>query len=307
MVRTGYHLVDNRPWPFRASLGVLGLTSSFVGMLHLGLVDEVCFFLIISLFILFSTVYQWWGDVVLERTYLGCHTSLVVRNLRSGFILFILSEVFFFVRFFWAYFHCRIGEASINKVGHWPPLGVKAIDPWKIPALNTAVLLGSGARVTWAHKALNVHNYYHYNIFNNPVLEGSLKRDSNRVKEVKNFEFESKDKMADLYRLQTLVALGITVVLGVFFTWLQAGEYFISSFSIADGAYGATFFIITGFHGMHVLIGTAFLIVCWIRTYLYHFRDKHHYFGFDAAVWYWHFVDVVWIGLYGAVYVWGFY
>nr|YP_009318347.1 cytochrome c oxidase subunit III [Angaria delphinus]AOZ71828.1 cytochrome c oxidase subunit III [Angaria delphinus] len=102
--------------------------------------------------------------------------------------------------------------------------------------------------------------------------------------------------------LQGLVA---TVVLGVYFTVLQAGEYYEAPFTISDGAYGSTFFVATGFHGLHVLIGTTFLVVCLVRVYAYHFSVGHH-FGFEAAAWYWHFVDVVWLFLYLSIYWWGY-
>jgi cytochrome c oxidase subunit 3 len=105
-------------------------------------------------------------------------------------------------------------------------------------------------------------------------------------------------------RTETLQALSLTVILGVYFTFLQAGEYIEAPFTIADRAYGTLFYVCTGFHGIHVLVGTIFLSVCLIRTFLYHFSDGHH-FGFEAAAWYWHFVDVVWICLYLSIYWWG--
>lgn len=106
------------------------------------------------------------------------------------------------------------------------------------------------------------------------------------------------------FRGNVLQGLGYTVGLGAYFTYLQVNEYYEASFRIRDGAYGTTFFVATGFHGIHVLIGTTFLIVCLIRSYHYHFSTRHH-FGFEAAAWYWHFVDVVWIFLYLRIYWWG--
>lgn len=359
---------------------------------------------------------RWWRDIILERTYLGRHTNLVVKTLRIGMALFILSEVFFFVRFFWAFFYAIIGEISINKVGQWPPVGVKAISPWGVPALNTIILLASGVRVTCAHKGVRVHNkcpvfntnhkvdgfgwqlhsrkalfsivwgrrlvngfrsFFHWgNTSQIPYPSGELgfpgkdvlslsKREAARkltwktrfesnlekfegkgselgsvlpggygsemvlqLSDVKrgsffpgsssfwreqlalslsnNSRFEEKRREGEAYRLYTLFFLGWTVFLGVVFTALQAEEYYIASFTIADRIYGSRFFIITGFHGAHVLAGTIFLIVVFIRTWRYHFCQHTHYFGFDAAVWYWHFVDVVWVGLFGVVYIWGY-
>nr|QBC73167.1 cytochrome c oxidase subunit III [Coccocrater sp. MNHN-IM-2013-41044] len=103
---------------------------------------------------------------------------------------------------------------------------------------------------------------------------------------------------------ETMQALTLTILLGVYFTYLQAGEYLEASFSIADSAYGSTFFVATGFHGLHVLIGTTFLFICLIRANAHHFSSAHH-FGFEAAAWYWHFVDVVWLFLYLSIYWWG--
>lgn len=105
---------------------------------------------------------------------------------------------------------------------------------------------------------------------------------------------------------QSLQGIFITVILGIYFTILQAYEYKEASFSIADSAYGSTFFIATGFHGLHVIIGTSFLFVCLIRHLFNHFSSYHH-FGFEAAAWYWHFVDVVWLFLYISIYWWGSY
>lgn len=105
-------------------------------------------------------------------------------------------------------------------------------------------------------------------------------------------------------RTNTLQALSLTVILGIYFTFLQAGEYIEAPFTIADRAYGTLFYVCTGFHGIHVLVGTIFLSVCLIRTYIHHFSNSHH-FGFEAAAWYWHFVDVIWICLYLSIYWWG--
>ena len=207
------------------------------------------------------TIISWWGDVIKEGTFLGCHTSLVVRGLRVGMALFILSEVFFFVSFFWAFFHMSLG--TLAEGGCWPPVGVLPIRAFGVPLLNTAVLLSSGVRVTWAHYAVRVND-----------------------------------------RKQAIESLLVTVLLGGWFTLLQAEEYYRASFTISDGVYGSLFFVITGFHGLHVLIGTAFLLVGLVRTRLYHFSKGHNHVGLEVAIWYWHFVDVVWVFLFIFVYWW---
>lgn len=258
--RTGYHLVDPRPWPIVARFGALRLVRGLLGLIHgsvytfeLGLT---------SVRLLGLTIVAWWGDVVKEGTFMGCHTSLVVRGLRIGIALFILSEVFFFVSFFWAFFHLRLG--TLSEGGRWPPAGVLPINPFGVPLLNTAVLLSSGVRVTWAHYAIR--------------------------------EFQ---------RIESIEALVVTVLLGSWFTGLQLEEYLTASFTISDGSYGSLFFVITGFHGIHVLIGTMFLLVGLVRTVIYHFSKGHNHVGLEVAIWYWHFVDVVWIFLFIFVYWWG--
>ena len=192
----------------------------------------------------------------------GLHRAIVELGLRWGMLLFITSEVFFFLRFFWAYFHARLAP-NVEVGGTWPPTGVLCFSPFRVPLLNTIILVSSGASVTWAHHAL---------------LSG-------RSREAK-------------------VGLLITVGLGLYFTALQAFEYYEASFSFADGVYGSTFFIATGFHGLHVIVGTLFLLVCYMRLLKGEFSRGHH-FGLEAAAWYWHFVDVVWLFLYLALYWWG--
>nr|UOU85370.1 cytochrome c oxidase subunit III [Theodoxus fluviatilis] len=105
-------------------------------------------------------------------------------------------------------------------------------------------------------------------------------------------------------RINGVQGLVATVLLGIYFTFLQAGEYYEAPFTIADGVYGSAFFVATGFHGLHVLIGTTFLLICLLRVWTQHFSPSHH-FGFEAAAWYWHFVDVVWLFLYLSIYWWG--
>jgi len=253
-----FHIVDQSPWPIVAGRGALVLTSGLLRIIHTGSYQ----LLRLGLIIIILSIFQWWRDVVREGAYQGLHTSIVVLGLRWGIILFIVSEVLFFLSFFWAYFHSSLAP-TLELGGVWPPVGVEIFNPFQIPLLNSAILLGSGVTVTWAHHALLESNY-----------------------------------------TQAGVGLGFTILLGVYFTFLQGFEYIEASFSIADSSYGSIFFVATGFHGLHVLIGTTFLIVCLIRHLLMHYSAEHH-FGFEAAAWYWHFVDVVWLFLYISVYYWG--
>lgn len=253
-----FHLVDYSPWPLTGAIGAITTVSGIVKWFHQ--YDISLFFL--GNIITILTVYQWWRDVSREGTYQGLHTYAVTIGLRWGIILFILSEVLFFVRFFWAFFHRSLSPA-IELGASWPPMGIVSFNPFQIPLLNTAILLASGVTVTWAHHRLIENNHS-----------------------------------------QTTQGLFFTVILGIYFTILQAYEYIEAPFTIADSVYGSTFFMATGFHGIHVLIGTTFLLVCLLRHLNNHFSKNHH-FGFEAAAWYWHFVDVVWLFLYITIYWWG--
>jgi len=253
-----FHLVDISPWPLAASIGALVTTTGLVKWFN---TFNINLFLI-GILITTLTSFQWWRDITRERTFQGLHTIKVTRGIKIGIILFIISEVFFFVSFFWAFFHRRLSP-RIELGIQWPPVGIEPFNPMQIPLLNTIILLSSGVSVTLSHHS---------------IIEKNLSQAKNR--------------------------LLLTVILGVYFTSLQALEYWEASFSISDSVYGATFFIATGFHGLHVIIGTTFLLITLIRLTKNHF-SRHHHFGFEAAAWYWHFVDVVWLFLYINVYWWG--
>jgi cytochrome c oxidase subunit 3 len=267
-----YHLVDPSPWPVTASLAalvtaigaIIWMRSLGGGAGLFGMHGPWVFAIGFAGLICIS--YMWWRDVVIEA-HKGDHTPVVQLHLRYGMIMFIASEVMFFVAWFWAYFDASLfpgGVAQVPNVpetigmvarneltgGHWPPKAsenfTSTFDPWGLPLVNTLILLLSGCTVTWAHHAL-------------------LKND----------------------RKGLVWGLVLTVLLG-----------------IAGHIYGSTFFMATGFHGAHVIIGTIFLFVCLVRAIKGHFTPKQH-FGFEAAAWYWHFVDVVWLFLFASIYVWG--
>ena len=177
--------------------------------------------------------------------------------------MFIISEVMFFVAWFWSFFKHALFPMEASG-GVFPPTGIQTFDPWHLPLINTLILLCSGAAATWAHHAIAHDN-------------------------------DRKGLVNGL-----IVAIGF----GVLFTGFQIYEYSHAAFTFSENIYGANFFMATGFHGFHVLIGTIFLLVCLIRASNGHFTPEKH-IGFEAAAWYWHFVDVVWLFLFLVVYVWG--
>jgi len=260
-----YHMVEPSPWPFVMSVAVFVLMIGAVAWMQ----DWTPWLFFIGLAGVLYTFYAWWADVVKEANG-GFHTPVVQLHHRYGMILFIASEVMFFVAWFWAYFDGFFRLDDIEQYtrvevtgGHWPPLGVELFDPFHLPLFNTLILLTSGTTVTWAHHAL-------------------LENDRQGLR----------------------WGLVLTVALGVLFSFVQYLEYTHAGFPFSGNYYGATFFMATGFHGFHVLIGTIFLLVCLIRAELGHFTPKQH-LGFEFAAWYWHFVDVVWLFLFASIYVWG--
>lgn len=252
-----FHLVNYSPWPIISAINIIIIITGLIIWFHQ--FNPILLFL--RLLIIIISSYQWWRDVCRERTFQGLHTQKVTLNIKYGIILFIVSEIFFFISFFWAFFHRNL-RPRIELGSIWPPTTVIPFNPFQIPLLNTIILLTSGISVTWTH----------HRILNN------------------NFK----------QRIQSLL---ITIILGIYFTLLQAYEYHEAPFTIADSIYGTTFFVATGFHGLHVIIGTTFLFICFLRLKNNHFSSYHH-FGFEAAAWYWHFVDIVWLFLYTFIYWW---
>lgn len=221
---------------------------------------------LLGLGVVLGTMAGWWIDVAREGEQ-GDHTPVVQIGLRYGIILFIISEVMFFAAWFWAFFKNALypmGPMSPLRDGVWPPEGIQTFDPWHLPLINTLILLLSGVAVTWAHYAL-VH---------------------------------------DNDRKTAIRGTAVAVVLGFAFTLLQAYEYSHAAFGLSDTVYGGVFYMATGFHGLHVIIGTIFLLICLIRFQKGQMNQKEH-IGFEAAAWYWHFVDVVWLFLFASIYIWG--
>jgi cytochrome c oxidase subunit 3 len=280
-----YFVPSQSRWPFVGSISMLVLMVGVASWLNDASWGRWTFF--IGLAMLVFTLFLWFGDVIRESIG-GNYNRQVDGSFRMGMVWFIFSEVMFFGAFFGALFYTRVyGLAWLGGEGHgvatneilwdgysaaWPtngPGGIggmfQTIPAWGLPLVNTLILLTSGATLTIAHHALKAGN-----------------------------------------RRQLLIWLGATVLLGCVFLFFQAEEYMHAygelNLTLGSGIYGSTFFMLTGFHGAHVLLGTIMLIVMWLRSAKGHFtRDNH--FGFEAAAWYWHFVDVVWLMLFLFVYV----
>jgi cytochrome c oxidase subunit 3 len=264
-----YHLVDPSPWPAVGSVSAFITAVGAISWMHHLFAGAPAVFGIGVAGILYTFI-GWWRDVINEAEHGGFHTRVVQISHRYGMILFIASEVMFFVAWFWAYFNTALFPDAAKEVGRiaftggvWPPKGIETFDPWHLPLLNTLILLTSGTTVTWAHHAL-------------------LENDRQGVK----------------------WGLVLTILLGLTFSCVQAFEYSHAAFAFSGNIYGATFFMATGFHGAHVIIGTIFLIVCLVRVLNGQFTPTQH-LGFEFAAWYWHFVDVVWLFLFACIYVWG--
>ncbi|WP_297516037.1 cytochrome c oxidase subunit 3 [uncultured Caulobacter sp.] len=279
-VKHDYHILPPSPWPFVGSAAATVMAIGLIGWIKGGVFGiEKGNWAIFAAGIagVLYTMFGWWSDVAKEAR-AGDHTPVVSIGLRYGMILFIASEVMFFVAWFWmffemALFHHHRTLSSIEEVrtawATWPPAGVETVSPWHLPLVNTLTLLLSGTTVTWAHHALQVGD-----------------------------------------RKGAKWGLILTILLGALFTTIQVYEYshinhehlFYSEAAANSGLYGSTFFLATGFHGFHVFVGTIFLIVCLIRLMNGAFTPQKH-FGFEAAAWYWHFVDVVWLFLFAFIYV----
>jgi len=256
-----FHLVTYSPWPILASFQAFNLVFLTAKRINS---NKLFFFqnFLVNFFLLILISWLWWRDITREASFENCHTKEVLRGLKLGIILFITSEVFFFLSFFWAYFHASLSP-DIFIGQKWPCLGIETFNPIGIPFLNTIILLRSGVTLSSSHHFL---------------ILGKIKK--------------------------SFIFLTFTILIGIYFSFLQFIEYQEASFSISDSVYGSTFFLATGFHGIHVLIGRIFLRVCLYRIKKNQLSSFHH-FGFEAAAWYWHFVDVVWLFLYLCIYWFG--
>ena len=269
-----YHIVNPSPWPICTAFATLLV---FLGILFCLQKSPYSTALLgIAITILLVCLGLWWRDVIYEGQIEQMHTTPVKDSLRIGMILFIISEVMFFFGFFISIFKNKLMPSKglngvwAEKTVNWAPESFQEFDPWNIPFMNTIILLLSSQTLAWAQYALH---------------------------------FETKDKK----QTNVLKGLQYTILLGISFTILQIFEYAHAPFRMQDGIVTSNFYIATGFHGLHVIIGTIFLIVCYARATLGHFQDssdKNNILCFNFAVWYWHFVDAIWILLFIFLYLW---
>jgi len=280
-----YFVPQGSRWPIFGSVAMFTIMFGVANWMSDNEWGKWVFFTGLALMI--GTLFGWFADVISEslRKY---YSHQVDVSFRMGMLWFIFSEVMFFAAFFGALFYARMlsvpwlggegkGVATNNLLWNgydaaWPTNGpasigghFETIPAWGVPLLNTLILLSSGVTITIAHHALRAGN-----------------------------------------RKQLLIWLGATILLGASFLWFQAHEYIEAytklNLTLGSGVYGSTFFMLTGFHGMHVTLGAIMLTVIWLRCASGHFTKDHH-FAFEAVAWYWHFVDVVWLGLFVFVYV----
>jgi len=271
-VNHDYHLVNPSPWPAFGALGGFVLAMGAVIFMHPDIVgaESVSWAVVLPGFALVVlTMFLWWKDVVKESL-AGDHKPVVQLGLRYGMALFIASEVMFFAAFFWAFFDASLYFDEAKQV------------------VRTEATGG-----TWPPAGVVPFDAFSLPFMNTLILLLS----GCTVTWAHHALREGK-------RDQLVHGLTLTVLLGIAFTSLQAFEYSHAAFGFSDGIYSSTFYMATGFHGFHVLVGTIFLAVCLFRAKAGHFTPSHH-FGFEAAAWYWHFVDVVWLFLFVCVYWWG--
>ena len=269
-----FHLVKPSIWPFLGAMSGGLLAMGALLYMHDVRIEGFSFGLkgvVLGLLAVAITMFVWWKDVLHEAIVEKAHTPIVQIGLRYGMALFIASEVMFFVAFFWAFFDASLYADEAKQYlrleytgGMWPPARIEEV----IHAFDLPFLMTMVLLLSGC-----TVTWAHHAILHNKTAEAAQ-------------------------------ALGITVLLGVFFLGLQVFEYHHAAFGFKDGVYPSTFFMATGFHGFHVFVGTVFLFVCWLRTRRGHFSAERH-FGFEAAAWYWHFVDVVWLFLFVAIYFWG--
>lgn len=252
-----YFILNLRPWPIITAINIFNLIIS--NLIIINYKNNIILILNIILIIIISNI--WWRDIIRERTFQGNHNFYIINLIKFRIIIFIISELFLFISFFWNFLHNSLAP-SIELGLNWPPKNIIFFNPIIIPILNTIILLTSSFTVTLTH-------FYLLN---------------NKFKNSKKY-------------------IILTIILRIYFLLLQIFEYNQATFTFSDSIFGSSFYIATGFHGLHVIIGTIFLIVNLTRIIKIQISFIHH-IRFELAAWYWHFVDVIWLFLYITIYWW---
>nr|YP_010571655.1 cytochrome c oxidase subunit III [Aphis solanella]UZH32915.1 cytochrome c oxidase subunit III [Aphis solanella] len=252
-----YFILNLSPWPILISLNTFNLMISNIMILNFksNLISLINLLMIIIISML------WWRDIIRESTFQGNHNFFIMNLIKFSMILFIISEMFLFISFFWNFLHNSLAP-SIELGLNWPPKNIKFFNPLLIPLLNTIILLTSSFTVTLTH-------FY--------LLNNSKKK--------------------------TIIFMNLTIILSIYFLMLQMLEYNQATFTFSDSIFGSSFYMATGFHGLHVIIGTIFLMINLLRMLKLHFSFIHH-ISFELAAWYWHFIDIIWLFLYMTFYWW---
>jgi len=269
-----YHLVNPSPWPALGSISAFIMAFGAVWYMHPDmfggfLAGAGVWKLLLGLLMVLLVMFFWWRDIIGEGRQ-GDHTPVVQLGLRYGMTLFIASEVMFFVAFFWGFFNSSLGFDSSQNFGRLEAIGG-----------------------VWPPAGIQTFDPFELPLMNTLILLLS----GCTVTWAHHALREGK-------RDQAIQGMLLTVLLGISFTALQAFEYSHAGFGFTDGIYASVFYMATGFHGFHVIVGTIFLLVCLLRLRAGHFSPSSH-FGVEAAIWYWHFVDVVWLFLFVSIYWWG--
>jgi len=250
-----FHLLRLSIWPILIRFRV------FIAFIRIYISIKIGFNVLILIVVL--VILRWFKDVRRERDLLVEHSSLNNIFFKTGIILFITSEVIFFVSFFWCYFDFVL-VVDIELGGIWPPVGIERINPFRIPLLNTLILLSSGVLITWSHFRILINEWFY-----------------------------------------SVVTLRATLLLGIYFLLIQFEEYIDATYTFIRSGYGRIFFLATGFHGFHVLLG-CILIFARLYRFITLSCDAYNHYNFEFSAWYWHFVDVVWLFLFIFIYWWGF-
>nr|YP_009542292.1 cytochrome c oxidase subunit III [Aphis fabae mordvilkoi]AYU56880.1 cytochrome oxidase subunit III [Aphis fabae mordvilkoi] len=252
-----YFILNLSPWPILISLNTFNLMISNIMILNFksNLISLINLLMIIIISML------WWRDIIRESTFQGNHNFFIMNLIKFSMILFIISEMFLFISFFWNFLHNSLAP-SIELGLNWPPKNIKFFNPLLIPLLNTIILLTSSFTVTLTH-------FY---------LLNNIKK-------------------------KTIIFMNLTIILSIYFLMLQMLEYNQATFTFSDSIFGSSFYMATGFHGLHVIIGTIFLMINLLRMLKLHFSFIHH-ISFELAAWYWHFIDIIWLFLYMTFYWW---